>query len=53
MLETLVQVSLVQQQVGGWQTRFGLLEMVREFALEQLTLYGEAAAAYRATPSMF
>ena len=46
VLETLVQVSLVQQQIVAAQTRFGLLETICEFALEQLVLCGEAETAY-------
>lgn len=44
-LETLHQASLVRQQVVAEQTRLGMLETIREFALEQLMVCGEAASA--------
>lgn len=43
-LEALDRASLLQRQVVADQTRFLMLETVREFALEQLALGGEAAA---------
>ena len=45
LLETLVQVSLLQQQLGADETRFMMLETIGEYALEQLALCGEAATA--------
>lgn len=43
VLEMLNQASLLQRQVVADQTRFFLLETIREFALEQLALWDEAA----------
>ena len=45
VVEILNQASLLQQQVVADQTRFLMLETIREFALEQLKLCGEAVAA--------
>mgnify|MGYP001065310328 CR=1 FL=1 len=42
VLEALEQASLLQRQVVAHQTRFLTLATVREFALEQLALCGEA-----------
>jgi tetratricopeptide (TPR) repeat protein len=42
-LEDLTDASLALAQVVGGETRFSLLETVREFALEQLSFHGELA----------
>jgi predicted ATPase/DNA-binding SARP family transcriptional activator len=44
-LEALHQASLLQQQVSADETRFVMLETLREFAAEQLLEQGEAEAA--------
>ncbi|NTU62910.1 MAG: tetratricopeptide repeat protein, partial [Chloroflexi bacterium] len=44
-LEALYQVSLLQQQLNAGETRFVMLETLREFAAEQFAEQGEAAAA--------
>ncbi len=46
LLEILHQASLVQSQVVAEQTRYVLLETIREFALEQLVRHDEATAVY-------
>jgi predicted ATPase len=43
-LDALVRQSLVQQEEADGEPRFGMLETVREFALEQLALAGEEEA---------
>jgi predicted ATPase/DNA-binding SARP family transcriptional activator len=45
LLEALHRASLLQRQALGEQTRFLTLATIREFALEQLALHGEAAEA--------
>jgi predicted ATPase len=53
-LTTLVQHSLVQQEDrSDGETRFRLLESVREFALEQLEAAGEAGATYQSHAAYF
>ena len=44
LLAALVDKSLVQRQLGLDQTRYGMLETVREFALEALAATGDDAA---------
>jgi predicted ATPase len=46
-LEALVDKSLVRRQDAGGDVRVGMLETVREFALEQLATAGEVAALER------
>jgi predicted ATPase/class 3 adenylate cyclase len=43
-LSTLVDHSLVQQREEGSEPRFGMLHVIREYALEQLETSGEAEA---------
>jgi tetratricopeptide (TPR) repeat protein len=45
VLERLHQASLLQQQTVADETRFLMLETIREFALEQLLMRGEPEAA--------
>jgi non-specific serine/threonine protein kinase len=47
-LSTLVDQSLVQQREEGSAPRFGMLHVLREYALEQLEASGEAEALRRA-----
>jgi tetratricopeptide (TPR) repeat protein len=47
VLESLHQASLVQQQTVADETRFVMLETIREFALEQLKMEEESACANR------
>jgi predicted ATPase/class 3 adenylate cyclase len=47
-LSTLVEQSLVQQREESGEARFGLLHVIREYALEQLETSGEAEALHRA-----
>jgi predicted ATPase/DNA-binding CsgD family transcriptional regulator len=42
---SLVDKSLLYQQVAGGEARYAMLEIIREFGLEQLTARGEADAA--------
>jgi predicted ATPase/DNA-binding SARP family transcriptional activator len=46
VLESLHAASLVQRHTVADETRFVMLETIREFALEQLTMRGEAEATY-------
>ncbi|MBV9787618.1 MAG: AAA family ATPase [Chloroflexi bacterium] len=46
VLETLHEVSLLQQQIVADETRFLMLATIREFALGQLTAHGEATATH-------
>ena len=52
-LSTLIDQSLVQQREEGGAPRFGMLHVIREFALEQLEATGEAEAMRRAHASFF
>jgi non-specific serine/threonine protein kinase len=47
-LAALVDQSLVQQREEGGEPRFGMLHVIREYALEQLEASGEAEALRRA-----
>jgi predicted ATPase len=47
-LTALVEQSLVQQREESGEPRFGLLRVIREYALEQLEASGEAEALQRA-----
>ena len=53
LLEALVEASLVQSQTTEHETRFTLLETLREFALEQLAARGETDAARQRHASYF
>jgi predicted ATPase/class 3 adenylate cyclase len=46
-LSALVDHSLVQQREEGGEPRFGMLQVIREYALEQLEASGEAEALRR------
>ena len=51
-LGSLVEKSLVRQSEGiGGEPRFGMLETIREFALEQSSARGGADELARDTPS--
>jgi predicted ATPase/class 3 adenylate cyclase len=52
-LGALVDHSLVQQREEGGQSRFGMLHVIHEYALEQLEASGEAAALYGAHADFF
>jgi predicted ATPase/transcriptional regulator with XRE-family HTH domain len=47
-LGTLVDQSLIQQREEGGESRFGMLAVIREYALERLEASGEAEALRRA-----
>jgi non-specific serine/threonine protein kinase len=52
-LSTLVEQSLVQQREEGGEPRFGMLQVIREYALEQLEASGEAETLRRAHAGYF
>ena len=52
-LSTLVDQSLLQQREEGSEPHFGLLQVIREYALERLERSGEAAALRRAHAAYF
>jgi predicted ATPase/DNA-binding SARP family transcriptional activator/ADP-ribose pyrophosphatase YjhB (NUDIX family) len=53
-LQVLVEHCLItQQDSSDGQSRFGMLETIREFGLEQLALTGEAGAAYEQHARVF
>ena len=52
-LSTLVEHSLVQQREEGGEPRFGMLQVIREYALERLEASGEAEALRRAHADYF
>jgi predicted ATPase/class 3 adenylate cyclase/Tfp pilus assembly protein PilF len=52
-LSTLVDQSLVQQREENGEARFGMLHVIREYALERLASSGEAAALRRAHAAYF
>lgn len=53
ILQTLQDSSLLQRQTVADETRFTMLETLREFALEQLLEYGEADATRQRHASAF
>lgn len=52
-IAALVDQSLIQQEVVGGVSRYGMLETVREFAIEQLASSGEEAAIHAAHADYF
>ena len=46
-IASLVDKCLLYQQVAGGETRYAMLELIREFALEQLTGCGEADTVWQ------
>jgi tetratricopeptide (TPR) repeat protein len=52
-LGTLVDHSLLQQREEGGESRFSMLQVIREYALERLEASGEADALHRARASYF
>jgi non-specific serine/threonine protein kinase len=52
-LSTLLDESLVQQREEGGEARFGMLQVVREFALEQLEQSADALTAHHAHAAYF
>jgi predicted ATPase/transcriptional regulator with XRE-family HTH domain len=52
-VESLVEQSLVQRREEGGETRFGMLHVIREFALERLEASGEGEALRRAHAAHF
>lgn len=53
VLELLHAASLVQKQLVGGETRFSMLNTIREFALEQLALPDAAESAYQRHAAYF
>jgi predicted ATPase len=52
-IAVLVDQSLLQPEVSGGVSRYGMLETVREFALEQLAASGEEEAVHNAHAAYF
>lgn len=52
-LESLVDASLVQKEPAEGESRFRVLETIREYALESLAMSGEAEARRRAHAAFF
>jgi predicted ATPase/class 3 adenylate cyclase len=52
-LSAMVDQSLVQQREEGGEPRFGMLQVIREYALEQLDASGEAEALRQAHAGYF
>jgi predicted ATPase/class 3 adenylate cyclase/transcriptional regulator with XRE-family HTH domain len=52
-LAALVEQSLAQQRVEGGEPRFGMLQVIREYALERQVVSGETEALRRAHAAVF